>query len=221
MASWSWPVPTPWRYTNRTALSILPSGRTACQSSISASPVLRCNQTTGALLWAALPVMETATTASPVARFNKMGQLDTSFNGGEQIIDFFIFNNLDGETNANAASVAVQADGTVVVAGIVQMFDFFFPYFSSSYFTVARLTNTGQLDGSFNSIGLQIIDFFPAIGKQSIYNGGAAVQPDGSVVILAGTDQSDESNCPLDQLGSARRHIRLRRHRRSACWSIL
>src|SRR5262245_1522703 len=77
-----------------------------------------------------------------VARDNADGSLDTSFGtGGKMTIDF-------GSPTDFATAVAVQADGSVVVAGYTAN-----SAGSGFDFAVARLTSAGQLDTTFDGDG--------------------------------------------------------------------
>src|SRR5206468_3236787 len=109
----------------------------------------------------------------------KLDVIDPTFGvGGWQIISF-------GPTSENlAADVAVQVDGSVVVAG--------WTYDSSDNsedFFVARLTNAGQLDPAFGIGGKQTFNFGPGSGIAN----GVAVQADGSVIVVGSAYISDIS----------------------------
>jgi uncharacterized delta-60 repeat protein len=98
-----------------------------------------------------------------VLRLTSAGQLDPSFGaGGEEIINSFNF----------ATAVAVEADGSVVVAGASLTA-------TGYHFAVAHLTGAGQLDPSFGANGTQFIDF----GLPNNVATGVAVGADGSVVV--------------------------------------
>ena len=80
-----------------------------------------------------------------------------------------------------ATHVALQADGSVVLCGLG----------SGSYgnnIAVVRLTNTGQLDPSFDGTGMQNIDFGPSESIQFVgfpyRSTDLALQADGSVVLI-------------------------------------
>ncbi len=104
-----------------------------------------------------------------VARLNPNGSLDTSFNGGgELLIDFGV--------PAEANAVAVQRDGKIVVAG------------TGGDFTVARLNRDGSLDTSFDGDGKQAVDFGGNDCAASV-----AVQADGKVVVAGSVSGSPQS----------------------------
>jgi uncharacterized delta-60 repeat protein len=96
------------------------------------------------------------------------GDLDTSFDGnGKKAIDF-------GGTDA-ARVVLVQPNGRIVVAGGGA---------AAGSFCVARLRTNGALDTTFGSGGRRVIDF----GGDSAGVFGAALQPDGKIVLAGDSD---------------------------------
>ena len=103
-----------------------------------------------------------------VARYNSNGTLDTSFDGdGKLTTDF------GGYDLAN--TMAIQADGKIVVAGG-----------SDSNFAVARYNSNGTLDTSFDGDGKLRINFSDGYD----FANSMAVQADGRIV-LAGTNSRD------------------------------
>lgn len=100
-----------------------------------------------------------------VARINPDGTADATFDtDGMVTIDFN--SNID-----SAWSVAIQADGKIVVAGE--------SLGANSDIAVARLTTTGALDASFDGDGKTTIDF-----QNSADIGWAiAIQPDAKIVV--------------------------------------
>ena len=100
-----------------------------------------------------------------VARYNGDGTLDSSFGtGGKVATDF-------GGRFQSATSVALQADGKLVVAG--GAVNGFF-----NDFVLARYENDGTLDASFGSGGKVITSF--GVSAQAF---AVAVQADGKVVV--------------------------------------
>jgi uncharacterized delta-60 repeat protein len=96
------------------------------------------------------------------------GDLDTSFSGdGRRVVDF-------GGTDA-ARVVLVQPNGRIVLAGGGA---------ASSSFCVARLRKSGSLDMTFGSGGKRVVDF----GGNDESISGAALQPDGKLVVVGGSD---------------------------------
>ena len=93
------------------------------------------------------------------ARYNPDGSLDTSFSGdGQQTTDF-------GTNNDQAAGVALQDDGKIVVGG---------PGGPGAAF--ARYNPDGSLDASFSGDGKKTTDFFSP--------NGLALQGDGRIVAV-------------------------------------
>jgi uncharacterized delta-60 repeat protein len=113
-----------------------------------------------------------------VARYNADGSPDTFFDGdGKATIDF-------GGSDDNGTSVAVQADGKVVVAG--SRYD---PSALTWDFAVARFNVDGSPDLSFNGSGRVISPIGPSDDEAS----AVAVQPDGKI-LLAGTVKVSDTN---------------------------
>jgi uncharacterized delta-60 repeat protein len=105
-----------------------------------------------------------------LARYTSNGSLDNTFSGdGKLLTDFGFF----GEAHA----VAIQPDGKIVVAGVVEGSN----DFETSNFGIARYTTSGILDNTFSSDGKQTTDF-------GFYDNALAVaiQTDGKIVV-AGT----------------------------------
>ncbi len=124
-----------------------------------------------------------------VARLTGDGQLDLSFNGtGTQTIDF--------GSSAAGRGVAIQADGSALMAGYATNSNVIDSFISddgqtiSVYgndFAVARLTSDGQLDTSFNGSGKQTIPFGPnAVGT------GVALKGDDKIVVAGSTNYPSE-----------------------------
>jgi uncharacterized delta-60 repeat protein len=90
-----------------------------------------------------------------IARLNSNGSLDTSFNPGNGV-------------NSSIGSLAVQADGKVLIAGD------FTSYNGTPRTSIARLQGDGSLDTSFDP------------GPGATWNGVSAIalQPDGKVLIV-------------------------------------
>jgi uncharacterized delta-60 repeat protein len=101
-----------------------------------------------------------------VVRYNTDGSLDKSF-GGTGIIHTPV-----GNSNDLATSVAIQADGKIVVAGV-----------AGSSFAVVRYEPNGSLDTSFGGTGKIIL----TMGSSSIAY-GLAIQTDGKIVASGRVD---------------------------------
>ena len=105
-----------------------------------------------------------------VVRLNADGSLDSTFGtAGKQTIDF-------GSSSDYGNSVAVQADGKIVVAGYSYQGEII-----GNHFAVARLNADGSLDNSFDLDGREIVDF----GSYTDVGSSVVVQADGKI-LLAG-----------------------------------
>ena len=94
-----------------------------------------------------------------VVRYNTDGSLDNSFNGGIVITPVSNFHD-------QATSVAIQADGKIVVAGS-----------GGPNLAVVRYNTNGSLDTSFNGTGLVITS--ASRGANDL-----AIQSDGKIVVV-------------------------------------
>jgi uncharacterized delta-60 repeat protein len=108
-------------------------------------------------------------TGGVVVRLRANGTLDPDFNGSGHVT-------LSGVAGANA--VLVQPNRKIVVAGNTAGLE---------HMIVMRLNPSGSPDTSFGSAGSTTIDF----GSLADLTGGAALQPDGKIVI-AGYSQDNE-----------------------------
>jgi uncharacterized delta-60 repeat protein len=113
-----------------------------------------------------------------VARFNADGSLDTTFgNAGLATIDFD-----HGTGSDQADGVALQSDGSIVVAGTTRVTGS-----GSAAFAVARLTQAGAPDASFGAgTGQATIEFTGSAGNDQAYT--VAVQPDDKIIIAGSTE---------------------------------
>ncbi len=123
-----------------------------------------------------------------VARIKDNGFFDTDFGtGGYHILPF----DLGGSKYDVAHSVALQTDGKIVVAGVVQID-------GANYdFAVARLNTDGTLDSSFGVGGKRI---FGSSGVDEA--SGVAVQPDGKIVMAGTIDAAGTSDFLVARLNS-------------------
>lgn len=100
-----------------------------------------------------------------VARYTAAGTLDLGFgSGGVATVAF-------GTQNDFARSLALQADGSIVVVGNTQL--------TTLDFGVARLTSGGVLDQTFAAGGKLTVDFFNAADLAE----AVAIQADGRIVV--------------------------------------
>ena len=101
-----------------------------------------------------------------LARINANGGLDNTFDGDGMLTTDF------GGTNDQANSLAIQADGKIILAGKTGSS-------TTSSFAVARYNSNGNLDNSFSSDGKQVV----AVGSYS-YANSVAIQADGKLFVL-------------------------------------
>ena len=120
-----------------------------------------------------------------VHRYNANGTLDASFGAGGVVLTPV------GEI-AGASSVAIQADGKIVVAGSSSS-----PGQSYSDFTVVRLLPDGSLDTSFGGTGKVITSF----GNHS-HAGRVVVQPDGKIVAVGSAHVGNNQGLALVRYNS-------------------
>jgi uncharacterized delta-60 repeat protein len=99
-----------------------------------------------------------------VARYETDGSLDASFGGDGKVTTDFTPGDDDGY------SVALQADGRIVVAGQAGS--------RNTKFALARYETDGSLDTTFGENGKLTTDLTP--GYDSVYQ--VVVQPDGKIV---------------------------------------
>lgn len=119
-----------------------------------------------------------------VARFNANGTLDTSFSfDGLVTIDFD-----NGAGIDTAASVALQPDGKIVVAGTTQDSQ------GNADFAVARINAAGSLDPAFGAgTGKTTVSFDLNGGVGSDVGAAVVIQADGKIVV-AGSAQTASGN---------------------------
>ena len=108
-------------------------------------------------------------------RYNTDGSLDITFDGDGRVITNF------GDVSAN--SVALQADGKIVVAGSRSNS----PNLVDSEFAVARYNSNGSLDVTFSSDGFLTTSFGGNNEGRSV-----AIQKDGKILV-AGTTKNIEN----------------------------
>jgi uncharacterized delta-60 repeat protein len=105
-----------------------------------------------------------------VARLRSNGALDPDFDGDGRVT-------LPGGGSVNA--ILVQPDRNILVAGNAA---------GNLAMTVTRLTPNGSIDTSFGTGGTATIDF----GTLDDIAGGAALQPDGKIVVAGYTQASED-----------------------------
>jgi uncharacterized delta-60 repeat protein len=118
------------------------------------------------------------TLGAVVTRLRAIGELDPDFDGDGRVT-------LPGTSNARAVLVQPQ-DGRIVVAGTAN---------GSQKMTVTRLLRGGSPDPTFDGDGTATIDF------AFVLTTGAALQPDGRIVV-AGSTSGDFAIARLNPNGS-------------------
>ena len=109
-----------------------------------------------------------------LARYNPDGSLDATFNGDGMVITDF------PDSGAYGLSVALQADGKIVMGGYVSNL--------GMDFALARYNADGSLDITFDADGMLTTDFY----GYSDFCESVLIQPDGK--ILAGGASDNPSN---------------------------
>ncbi len=102
-----------------------------------------------------------------VARYNADGTLDTTFGTGGKVTTAV------GNLDDFASSVAIQADGKIVVAGATEITLF------SNDFAVLRYNVNGSLDTTFGTGGKVVAP----IGNSDDFASSVAIQTDGKIVV--------------------------------------
>jgi uncharacterized delta-60 repeat protein len=122
-----------------------------------------------------------------LARYSPSGALDPSFGSGGKVTSSL------GSGDALARALAVQPDGSLVVAGASSNAG------SLQHFTVARYSANGTLDPSFGSGG----KLMTPVGSDSDGASALALQPDGKPVAAGTTyDGTDSDFALVRYLGS-------------------
>ncbi len=108
-----------------------------------------------------------------VLRLTSGGALDTTFGGGTGRVALSFGS---GTTLAEAAAIAVQSDGRIVVAGSYQASS------GGKVFAVARLLGDGSFDASFALTGRVSIDFDGGAAGNAVAT-AAAIDSSGRIVV--------------------------------------
>ncbi len=112
-----------------------------------------------------------------VVRYNTDGSLDTSFGVGGKVTTAI------GSASDSAQSVAIQADGKIVVAG--------YSYNGSNNdIAVVRYNANGSLDTSFDGDGKVVTDM---AGLKDGAN-GVVIQPDGKIVVAGSANNGSDDD---------------------------
>jgi uncharacterized delta-60 repeat protein len=118
------------------------------------------------------------TTDFGIARFEPDGTLDASFGTGGLVTTDFGSPGDQFATSDGAASVALQSDGKIVVAGFARKNG------GPSHFALARYETDGTLDSTFGPDlnGRLTINFFGESFGEEDWANGVAIQTDGNIV---------------------------------------
>jgi uncharacterized delta-60 repeat protein len=112
------------------------------------------------------PTYPLTNSAFALARYTITGSLDSTFNGTGVVTT-------PVGKGAHAGPIAIQPDGKIVIAGVVDSIG------HNSDFAVARYTITGSLDTNFNGTGVVTTP----IGSSDDYAHSVALQPNGKIVV--------------------------------------
>ncbi|MDB5385717.1 MAG: repeat protein [Planctomycetaceae bacterium] len=116
-----------------------------------------------------------------IVRITPTGSLDRSFTGdGKKTFGF----NRGGSRNDVASSVALQADGGIVLSGTSDSSS------AGGDFAVARLKASGSLDTHFGTHGRETVGFDLGAGNDDEVT-GVALQSDGKIVLAGFTQRND------------------------------
>jgi uncharacterized delta-60 repeat protein len=122
-----------------------------------------------------------------VFRLNASGGVDSSFgSAGQMHLSFG-----SGQDNDGLSSIALQADGKILLAGVTTSDA------TDVDFAIARLTTSGKLDTTFRSTGKRTIDF----NSRADWPTSVLVRPDGKIV-LTGTSTGYKTEASVAQLTS-------------------
>lgn len=118
-----------------------------------------------------------------VTRLNADGSLDTTFGTNGKKVIAFDLGGLDANGKKTmdldaATSVALQADGKIVIGGYAQR-----DAFGNFDFAVVRLNTDGSLDTTFSSDGKAVVAFDLGGGGDDRAT-GVAIQADGKIVLV-------------------------------------
>ena len=109
-----------------------------------------------------------------VVRYNSNGSLDNTFGSGGIVTTDF------GSSSDNGASVVIQTDGKILVAGR-----------SFNSVALARYNNNGSLDNTFGTGGKVTTSYGTGIWGNSM-----ALRNDGKIVVAGGADDSSAPGLP-------------------------
>ncbi|GAB6139596.1 hypothetical protein JCM14076_03250 [Methylosoma difficile] len=123
-----------------------------------------------------------------IVRYNPNGTLDTSFSDDGMVTTAF-----GAALNSIGNSIAIQADGKILVGGFIYRANSNFGFTEYADFALARYNSDGSLDTSFGGDG----KITTSISLDFDYGYSLAVQADGKI-ILAGTTVSNLNSDDTD-----------------------
>jgi uncharacterized delta-60 repeat protein len=132
-------------------------------------------QRDGRIVLAGLSLRGGASYNFAIARYTEDGNLDGSFSGdGKRLVEL-------GDDD-NADDVVIQPNGRIVIAGNSEQGS------EQDVFAIVRLRPGGGLDHSFSGDGKRLATF--AAGSGNDRARGVALQRDGKLVVVGGSDQA-------------------------------
>jgi uncharacterized delta-60 repeat protein len=115
-----------------------------------------------------------------VVRYDKFGNLDTTFGSGGKVTIGFGSETGDPDSEDRAYGVAIQDDGKIVLGGYSQ-YDY-----TTTVFALARLNPDGSLDTNFDGDGTLVTNF----GSSVQVANAVAVDSDGKIIAAGYVDNS-------------------------------
>jgi uncharacterized delta-60 repeat protein len=130
-----------------------------------------------------------------LARFNSDGSFDNTFDGDGKLNAGF-----GTSSSEQATSVAVQADGKILLAGNASAGSS-----SGADFALMRFNSDGSFDNSFDSDGKVLTDFGGTLNSE--YINSIALQPDGKIVAVGDKGQNFSSTSFVWDVAIARYNV--------------
>lgn len=126
-------------------------------------------QEDGKIVIGCINVDTSNTSRFDVVRLDTHGSLDTTFNGGQVVIEF-----IPANASEQLRCLALQPDGKIVVAGVTTNST------GTSSFAIARLNTDGTVDNSFGIAGKNVTTFTQGTSVAD----AIAIQADGKILLL-------------------------------------
>src|SRR5262249_7097595 len=127
-----------------------------------------------------------------VMRFDDHGVLDSSFGSGGMVVVSL------GSGGSQAAAVAIQSDGRIVVGGFAYRNEDINDGLRNADFAVVRFTATGAPDPTFGNAGVAYTDLGGPFTVENL--SGLALQPDGKIVAVGQTSDTSGSSSLLSMV---------------------